>query len=102
MASEVGKNGALQILVFEIQGSPLSRCPTVRKIVAQGIGVVREAAGRELIERRIWIGKSFLGGRNDPGVFPDPDRGRRRRPRGSAGTRRNGHHERREDYSAIR
>src|SRR6266849_839941 len=44
VASEVRQHGALQIFIFEIERSPLSRTASVHEVMTQGVGIIEESA----------------------------------------------------------
>ena len=59
MAANIRQHGTFQVLVLEINGTPRVFRPGVGDFIPQRIWIV-EAAGRELIERRIGIRRPFL------------------------------------------
>ena len=69
MAAHIRKHGTFQVLIFEIDGTPLVFRARVGDFVSKSIGIV-EAASRELIKRRIRVRRSLLVGRELQDAFP--------------------------------
>ena len=75
MASKIGQHAALEVFIFQIERSPLSRDAPVHQTVTQGVGIIEERASVKKIEWWIRVRKSFVRGRNGHRVFPDSHRG---------------------------
>ena len=72
VAADVGKDGALEVFVFEIDGAEIVVAAFAGEFVAQRVGIV-EARGGLLIEGRVGIGIAFFVDGECERAFPDAD-----------------------------
>ena len=70
MPAQIRQDRTLQVFVFKIDRAPAVSCTLVADFFPQGIGII-ESTGRELVEGRIWIRRSFCVCRKIQSTFPD-------------------------------